>query len=86
VTPQHPTFIERQPCHSQEVVFAKDQDEYLDLPASVSGDGLVTTRWALTDQERLKIYQGGSLYLQVLTFGKPLQPVRLSVEEPNERS
>lgn len=68
-------------CRESEIVIAKDQPPYIPLPAVVTSNGIVT-RWKPTFSERLKLIFGGSLYLQVLTFGRPLQPVKLSVEEP----
>jgi hypothetical protein len=65
-----------------EVVFAKDQPEYLPLPASVHINGLVTTRWHFGWRERLAILFGTNLYLQVHTFRAPLQPVKLTIGEP----
>ena len=50
------------------VVYAKDQPEYLPLPAWRGEDGTVVTRWHLSFLERLKIAIGGSLWLTVLTF------------------
>lgn len=67
-----------------EVVFAKDQPEYLQLPAIVSNDtsGRVTTRWRLGWKERLRLLFSGNLYVQVLTFHKSLQPIKLMVDCP----
>lgn len=63
--------------------FAKDQPQYLTLPALRFSDGLAVSRWSLSLWERLKILFGGSIYLGLLTYNNPLQPVRLStsVEE-----
>ena len=58
------------------VVFAKDQPEYLQLPAFKDDEGNVITEWELTDRERLKIFNGENLRLSLLTFNQPLQPVR----------
>lgn len=66
-----------------EIVIAKDQDEYENLPALMVGDGQVITRWRLTWRERLTVLFNGDLYLWVWTYGKPLQPVYLEVDEPN---
>lgn len=66
----------------QEVTFAKNQPEYLQLPARVSPTGRVTTKWKLSIGERIKLIFGGSVYLQILTFGDRLQPVKLSVGPP----
>ena len=69
-----------------EVVYAKDQPEYLPLPALPvnPGDetGTVITRWRLTWRERLRVLFGGDLYLWMLTFNKPLQPVRPTFDLP----
>ena len=61
-----------------EVTYAKDQSEYLALPALRFSDGLVVTRWRFSLIERLQILFGGSVYVGVLTFNKPLQPIKIS--------
>ncbi len=65
-------------------MIAKDQPEYLTLPAHVSAttEGTVTTCWKPTLKERLKLVFGGAIWLQVLTFCKPLQPLKMSVDKP----
>jgi len=60
------------------VVFAKDQPEYLPLPANISHPH-VETKWKLTWRERLHVLLRGNLYLTLMTFGHPLQPIRLSI-------
>jgi hypothetical protein len=67
----------------REIIFAKDQPQYIALPALKFPDGLVVTRWSLSLRERLKVLCGGSVYLGLLTFNNPLQPIRIStsVEE-----
>lgn len=67
----------------QNVVFAKDQPEYLPLPA-YSRDGEVTSCWGMTWRERLRALLTGRVYLTLLTFGQPLQPQILSTEPPQE--
>lgn len=65
------------------VTFAENQPQYLPLPAHINKeDGIVTTSWDLSWKERLKILFGTNLYLQTMTFNKPLQPIFLSVENP----
>lgn len=65
-----------------EIVFAKDHPQYLPLPAVVKDgpEGRIITRWRLSLVERLKVLLTGSIFLEILTFKKPLQPVRLGVE------
>ena len=66
------------------VTFAEFQPEYLPLPACKLKDeqGTVVTCWRLKFFERLKILIYGRIYLQLLTFNKPLQPIKISVENP----
>jgi len=66
-----------------EVVFAKDQPQYLPLPALPLDDGnQIVTHWRLSWRERLMALFRGDLYLRVMTFRKPLQPISLSLERP----
>lgn len=65
-----------------EVVFATDQPEYLPLPALRQPDGTVITRWRLSFRERLQVACGGDLWLTILTFNHPLQPVKLGTRPP----
>jgi hypothetical protein len=79
--PVSPVLLNNE-CNLAEVIFAKDQPQYRPLPAIVTSDGYVTTRWKFTFRERLRILFGGSLYLQQLTFNDPLQPQLPSTKEP----
>lgn len=67
----------------QTVVIAKDQPEYLPLPAHVDSDGVVTCCWQLTFKERMKLIFTGRIWHSVLTFNRPLQPQRLQIEKPD---
>lgn len=62
--------------------FAKNQPEYLPLPAHYSDEGIVTTCWQMTLSERVRVLFTGCMWLQTLTFKKPLQPQKLSAERP----
>lgn len=64
------------------VYFAKDQPEYITLPAWRGDDGRVVTRWKLSWKERLQVLLGGSIWLSVLTLKHPLQPVKLETQCP----
>jgi hypothetical protein len=61
-----------------EVLFAKDQPQYLPLPALVLPDGEVITRWQLDEEERQRVAETGELWLSVQTYHRPLQPVLIS--------
>lgn len=69
-------------CDLPETVIAKDQPEYQPLPAYVAEDGMVLTRWRLTWRERLLALLRGDVYLFVLTYRHPLQPVVLQIDRP----
>ncbi len=64
------------------VVFAKNQPEYLPLPAVRTEDGIVTTCWEASFKERLKFLFRGKLWLQLMTFNHPLQPILPSIDKP----
>jgi hypothetical protein len=68
--------------NSDEIIYAKDQPEYLPLPAVKLEDGTILTRWELSEEEKRLILEQGYIYLEVLTFNRPLQPLRLSAEVP----
>lgn len=64
------------------VVFAKDQPQYIPLPASVDDQGCVMTEWELTTEELDRLLCGGRIRLWIHTFHRPLQPVSLEVVDP----
>lgn len=64
------------------VVYAKDQPEYLPLPTRRTPDGEVVTCWKLNWRARIAVLFGANFYLTMLTFNKPLTPIRVSVEKP----
>ena len=80
--PVSPVLPSQPVMREHEIVIAKDQPEYLPLPAIRTVDGQVITRWQLTLWERFRLLFGGSLFLRQLTFNTPLQPQSPSVEEP----
>lgn len=65
-----------------QVVYAEHQPEYLPLPSiryPGNPQGPVTSRWSFTEEERRAIADGADLYLTLLTFHQPLQPVLMQV-------
>lgn len=66
-----------------EEMLAQDQDEYLTVCVGLIPyvDGAIgaVTRWRLTDEEKQRIMEGEDLYLNLLTQGGGMQPVRLEV-------
>lgn len=73
---------------SENVVFVKDQPEYMPLPAmEIPNDpqGLITTKWQLSPEELERIKETRTIHLSMLTFNQPLQPVLLTVDLPTEK-
>lgn len=69
----------------QTVVYAKDQPEYLPLPAhKFPGDphGRIAFCWQLGWRERLAVLLRGVVWHEVLTFGQALQPQLLQANKP----
>lgn len=69
----------------QNCVFAKDQPEYLPLPAHKTVDGLIISCWSLSWRERIKVLFIGRIWWSVMTFNHPLQPLMSSVDSPFTR-
>lgn len=65
------------------IVYAKDQGEYLPLPACKDSDGIVTSCWGMTWRERLKAALTGRVWVRAMTFNKGPQPINVSVERPD---
>lgn len=66
----------------QNVVFAKDQPEYLPLPALVDKKlGCVTACFELSEEEMESF--DGKIWITVMTFNEPLQPLYLSTKKEN---
>ena len=68
----------------QNKIYAEHQKEYLPLPVyedDLQG-GRVFSCWGLTILERIKILFTGKLWINILNFKKPLQPIKPSVDSP----
>ena len=68
------------------VIFAKDQPQYLPLPGFKDKDGKLTVCYRLTLWERLVVMVKGNFWLQTLTFNAPLQPQKPSVIYPFKKT
>lgn len=66
----------------QNIVFAKDQPEYQQLPALKFDDptGEVVSCWELSFKERLRVLIFGRVWLSLRCFNKPLTPSFLAVD------
>lgn len=63
-------------------VYAKDQPQYMPLPAFADSAGVVVTCWRATWRERLQILFSGNVWAGQLTFNNPLQPQFLASVNP----
>lgn len=67
------------------IVFGANQPEYQPLPAEFVGRpeiGQINTCWELSPDELKQIQETGKIWVSILTFGQPLQPVLVSVDKP----
>jgi hypothetical protein len=65
----------------REVIYARDQREYLPLRTlrgSVT-EVPVLSRWSPTPEQRQAIVEGKDIFLNLFTFGRPLQPIQMFV-------
>lgn len=71
-----------------EVVYAKNQPQYQPLRTLIVDPGpqyRVMSRWTLTPEQRKAVAEGADIFLTVLTFRNPLQPVLIGIDNPEER-
>ena len=72
---------------SQEIVYAKDQPQYRPLRTLVSDPGSehrVISRWSPTEEQRKALSEGKDIFLELLTFGNPLQPILMWVADDTD--
>ncbi len=69
------------PVDGQAVVYAENQPQFLPLPVWRRQDGRVVSRWRLTWRERIAALRGRPVYIEVSTFGSPLQPILPTMSE-----
>lgn len=61
------------------VEIAKNQEEYLTLPANIE-KGVVAYAFELSKEDIKKIKRNKRIYLMSITFGKSMQPMNISVD------
>ena len=66
----------------QNCIYAKDQPEYLPLPAHRTKDGIVISCWELTNEECIKVLNERKIWISVLTYNAPIQPILPVVNTP----
>ena len=62
------------------VVYGEGQKEYLPLPALRFDDGTVVMCWKLSWKELFKVVFSRKVWVSLLTFNRPLQPISVSVD------
>lgn len=67
-----------------ESVFAKDSMIYQPLPSIKREDGIVLTRWLLSEDERKTVAEQGYLYVALITKDGLIQPLKLTASVPEE--
>jgi hypothetical protein len=74
------------PEGSSLVLYGSDQN-YITMPAIRRNDqfGVVTSCWRLSVFERCKVLLTGRIYVSLMTFGKPIQPQKLTTSMEMER-
>ena len=68
------------------VIYAKDQKPLLPLPVVRTPNGRVVSAWRPTLNDLLMLHNGAHIYLTVSTGNQPLQPVMLTVGQPDLRN
>ncbi len=64
------------------VKLVESQEEYMDLPAFFnSEDGSLTFCFELDEAELNRIKATGEVWFQMLTFGRPMQPIAMSTNK-----
>lgn len=68
----------------QNIIFAKNQTPYMPLPAYQDNEegGRIFHCWKLSFRERFKMLFTGKLWINVLTFNQPPQPIRPMAYNP----
>jgi len=64
----------------QNTVFAKDQPEYQPLPALVDKQQVISC-WELSDDEIKTILETKKIWLSLMTYGYPLQPIYITTNK-----
>ena len=66
-----------------EIMVAENQPEYMNLPVVSLGGGLIMSRWKLDERERELIAETGEIFVLMHTFGQPVTPLQIQVEQPD---
>ena len=67
----------------QNIVFAKNQKEYAELPSCAQNNGIASFCFSLSDGEIKRVKESGVFFVTRLTFGGPVQPIKVMFKTPN---
>jgi hypothetical protein len=66
-----------------EIVLAEEQEQYRPITVARYMDQqdrvILLSRWRLNDGDRARIAAGEDIYIGLLTFGRPMQPLSVQV-------
>lgn len=63
------------------VTYGTNQSEYLPLPAHKTEDGQAVFCFELDEEERKRIAETGEVWVSLLTFNRPLQPIFITTKK-----
>lgn len=63
------------------VVYGENQPQYLPLPAHKTEEGQAIFCFELDEEERKQIAETGELWVSLITFNQPLQPILLTTKK-----
>jgi len=72
----HPALV---PEGSKALVMNGPKNEWRDLPSIRTPNGYVITRWALSDAERAAIVRGEDIFVTIVSFAGPINPLAVSI-------
>lgn len=80
--PKEINQLEPQEFSQVTVRIAEHQPEYQTLPAHTTEDGRVITCFHVTPDQMADMARSGELWVQIYTFGNPLQPLCVHTNNP----
>jgi hypothetical protein len=63
------------------VTYGENQPEYLPLPAYHAENGQAVFCFELDDEERKRVAETGEVWVSLLTFNQPLQPIFITTKK-----
>jgi hypothetical protein len=82
ISPVIPKYFKDINTELDEIQVAKNQEQYRVLPSIVIDNNTFLTRWKVPFWHRIRILLFGNLYLEIMHFNNPIQPLYLDTK-PN---